>query len=56
MADEDGLGQTQLLDDLDQVVRIAGEIGVLIGAVGRKIGTTRADSVEQHGLEPVFKG
>ena len=56
MADEDRVLEFELIADLDDVVGITLERGILGRIVGLEIGAARADMIEQHGPEPVLEG
>ncbi len=47
MADEDRVLQAKLVADLDNIVRIARERGILLRIVGFQVGAARADMIEK---------
>ena len=56
MTDKDRVLETELAADFDDVVGVAGKIGVFCGIVGPQIGAARPDMVEKNGPKPVLKG
>src|SRR5690242_20599268 len=56
MADEYGVRQTELAADFHNIVRIAGEAGILGTVVGAKVGVAGADVVEQDSSEVILEG
>ena len=55
MADEDRVLQAEFVADLDHIVRVAGERGVLRGIVSLQIGAARADMIEKDDPELVLE-
>ena len=48
VANKNGILQVQLMDDFDQIVRIACEASILLRIVSRRIGAARANLIEQN--------